>query len=106
MLLPNVTPLLSGSEVARPTFALYLVPEKTCPLIYMNSSAADVERENVAGEVNLKPRRDFNGGGVDVKGNPQNCESFNVAVDVSAFCGHRVACILQKVGTGHGHYDE
>jgi len=100
--------LLSGSEVARPTSALYLVPEKTCPLIYMNSSAADVEGENLAGEVNLTPSRGFKGGEVDVNeylGNPQNyCVSFNVAVD--ALRAWSIACTLQKVGTGTGHCDE
>ena len=71
----------------------------------MNSSAPDVEGENLAGEVNLKPSRDFKGG-EDATGNPQNCVSFNVAVDVSALCGHGVVCILQNVGTGRGHCDE
>ena len=53
----------------------------------MNSSAADVEGENLAGEVNLTPSRGFKGGEVDVNeylGNPQNCVSLSDAVDVSA----------------------
>ena len=56
-------------------------------MIYMNSSAADVEGENLAGEVNLTPSRGFKGGEVDVNeylGNPQNCVSFNDAVGISA----------------------
>ena len=44
LVLPNVTLLLSGSEVARPTSVLCPVPDKTCPLFNMNSSAAGVER--------------------------------------------------------------
>lgn len=86
LVLPNITPLLSGSEVARPTSALYLVPDKTSPLYYMNSSATDVEKENFAEEIKLKPSRDFKGG-LDVKeylGNPQNCVSFDISVDVAA----------------------
>ena len=62
----DVSPFLSKSEVARPTSGLYLVPDRTCPLFYMNSSAGDAEVENFAAKIILKPRWDLKGGVVNV----------------------------------------
>ena len=58
----NVSPLLSKSEVARPTSTPYLVPDRTCPLFCMNSSGGNVDVENLKARIILKPSKDFRGG--------------------------------------------
>lgn len=80
----NLAPFLSGSEVARPTSALYLVPDRTSPLFYMNSSSREPDKENFEARITLKPSRDFKGG-VDISsylGNPKNCVNFDLSVGV------------------------
>lgn len=62
----NTFPFLSKSEVARPFSGLYLVPDRTCPLFYMNS-ARDDEVQNFTARTILKPSRDFRGGEIDIK---------------------------------------
>lgn len=50
--------VLSKREMSSPTSALYLVPDQTCPLFDMNSSAGYVEMENLVVKTTLKPSRD------------------------------------------------
>ena len=52
----NMSMFLSAGEVARPNAGLYLVPHKTSPLFYMNSSSRKAELENFSFESVLKPR--------------------------------------------------
>ena len=81
----SMSHFLSQSEVSRPTSALYLVPDRTCPLFYMNSSAGDAESENFVAKTILKPSKDFKKGVVDVKEflrNAKNCVCFSISVKV------------------------
>lgn len=54
---------MSNSEVSKPTSVLNLVPDRTCPLFYMNSSAGDAQMENFVAKTILKPSKDFKRGG-------------------------------------------
>ena len=56
----NMAIFLSEGEVARPKAGLYLVPHKTSPLFYMNSSCTDPDKENFQFSSVLKAR-DFRG---------------------------------------------
>ena len=81
----DVSPFLSKSEVARPTSGLYLVPDRTCRLFYMNSSAGDAEVENFAAKIILKPRWDLKGGVVNVNDLLRNAKNSCVLPSVKRY---------------------
>ena len=63
---------------SRPTSALYLVPDRTCPLFYINSSAGDAESENFVAKTILKPSKDVK----EFLRNAKNCVCFRISMKV------------------------
>lgn len=56
----NMALFLSDGEIARPNAGLYIVPDKTSPLCYLNSSCTDPESENFT-FMSVLRARDFKG---------------------------------------------
>lgn len=78
----NLSPFLSGSEVARPGAALYLVPHPASPLYYLNSSIGKADCENYEPKVVFKSSRDTKGDIKKLLSNATNCVTFEVSKQV------------------------
>lgn len=81
----NMNLFLSEGEVATPNAGLYLVPHKTSPLFYMNSSVDDAESENLE-SISLLTSKTLAGTSTEIKEHLRkalNSLTFSLTCDVA-----------------------